>query len=95
MFEWGGGVLWADNAASRDRFEVGPIEDQLPLSPELRQQLESLSVWHDTALDWDNPSGPSPWTPEERSQFEIAAQTALQSLAVELGAAYAIRYQPL
>lgn len=95
MFEWGGGVLWADNAASRDRFDVGPIEDQLPLSLALRQQLESLSIWHDTALDWDDPAGPSPWTAAELARFEAAVQVALQSLALELGSAYVIRYQPL
>ncbi|QFZ92057.2 hypothetical protein [Synechococcus elongatus] len=94
-FEWGGGILWADDAASRDRFDVGAIEDQLPLSPSLRQQLDQLSLWHDTALDWDDPAGPSPWTAEESAQFEVAAQAALQALRLELGPNYSVRYQPL
>ncbi|ABB58138.1 hypothetical protein [Synechococcus elongatus] len=94
-FEWGGGILWADDAASRDRFDVGAIEDQLPLSQSLRQQLDQLSLWHDTALDWDDPAGPSPWTAEESAQFEVAAQAALQALRLELGPSYSVRYHPL
>jgi hypothetical protein len=40
-------------------FAMGDIEDRLPLSAESRPRLEELSVWHDTALDWDDPAGPS------------------------------------
>jgi hypothetical protein len=31
MLEWGGGCLWGGNDAARERFDVGPIEDVLPL----------------------------------------------------------------
>lgn len=57
MFEWRGGSLGCGNDAARDAFGVGHIEDELPLSDATRQRLEELSVWHDTALDWDDPGG--------------------------------------
>jgi hypothetical protein len=95
MFEWGGGYLWCGNDAARDAFDVGPIEDRLPLSAETRQRLEELSVWHDTALDWDDPAGPSPWAPEEDARFERAAAEILERVRAELGPDFAVEYRPL
>ncbi len=37
MFEWRGGTLWGGNDAAYDAFDVGPIEDELPLSDATRQ----------------------------------------------------------
>lgn len=54
MFEWGGGCLWCGNDAALAAFDIGPIEDQLPLSPAIRNRLTELSKWHDKALDWDS-----------------------------------------
>jgi hypothetical protein len=73
MLEWGGGCLWCGNDAARDRFDVGPIEDRLPLSAETRRRLAALSAWHDTALNWDYPPDPGPWTAEASERFERAA----------------------
>lgn len=69
FFEWGGGVLWCANDAAHQRFDVGPIEDKLSLSDEIRQRLHGMAVWHDTALDWNNPPGPSPWSKAEDVRF--------------------------
>jgi hypothetical protein len=85
MFEWGGGCLWGGNDAAYDAFDVGPIEDELPLSNATRQRLEELSVWHDTALDWDDPAGPGLWTPEEYDKFHQAAVEILDTIRSELG----------
>src|SRR5690348_1620283 len=63
MFEWGGGCLWGGNRATNEAFDVGPIEDRLPLSPDTRRRLEALSSWHDGALNWEYPPDPSPWPP--------------------------------
>ncbi|WGO99471.1 hypothetical protein QFX18_05270 [Saccharophagus degradans] len=60
MFEWGGGIIWCDNDAAREVYEVGAIEEKLPLSKNLLEELENLSKIHDGALDWSNPSGSSP-----------------------------------
>jgi hypothetical protein len=95
MFEWGGGCLWCGNDAARDRFGVGNIEDALPLSQETRDQLETLTEWHDTALDWDDPAGPSPWTPSERAAFEVAALKMRERIQAELGPDFQVTYKPL
>ena len=85
MFEWGGGCLWAGNDAARKAFDVGDIEDGLPLSDETRRRLEELSVWHDTSLDWDDPSGPGPWSKDEYERFNRAAAGILEAIRAELG----------
>ncbi len=92
MFEWGGGSLWCGNDAARDEFDVGPIEDRLPLSPRTLRRLEELSVWHDTALDWDDPAGPSPWPPDEYLRFDLAAREVLAAVRAELGQDFQVDY---
>ena len=95
MFEWGGGCLWCGNDAARDAFDVGDVEDRLPLSAETRRRLEELSVWHDTALDWDDPAGPSPWTPDDDARFDHAAAEVLERIRAELGPDFQVDYTRL
>ncbi|HYW13974.1 MAG TPA: hypothetical protein VE871_18565 [Longimicrobium sp.] len=93
MFEWRGGCLWAGNDAAFKAFDVGAIEDKLPLSDETRQRLEELSVWHDTALDWDDPGGPGMWPPEEYERFDRAAREMLERVRTELGPEFSVEYR--
>ena len=93
MFEWRGGSLWCGNDAALDAFDVGPIEEVLPLSADTLRRLEELSVWHDTALDWDDPAGPSPWPPEEFERFHRAAAEILETLRAELGPEFQVEYR--
>jgi hypothetical protein len=95
MFEWGGGCLWGGNEAAAKAFDVGPIEDHLPLSPGTRQQLRKLSLWHDSALHWEYPPDPSPWSREERERFERAAAEMLTVLQIELGPRFEVVYVAL
>lgn len=95
LFEWGGGAIWADSDMARARFGVGPIEDQLGLSPALRDRLGKLSTWHDGALDWDDPTGNSPWTEEERMRFDEAARLTMRDICRELGPTLDLHYVPL
>jgi hypothetical protein len=95
MFEWGGGCLWAGNDAAYEAFDVGPIEDRLPLSDDVLRRLDELSAWHDTALDWEDPAGPSPWTPDEDARFDAAAQQMLHALQAQLGNDFEVIFQPL
>ncbi|HEX2076164.1 MAG TPA: hypothetical protein VHG08_00595 [Longimicrobium sp.] len=92
MFEWGGGCLWCGNDAAREAFDVGPIEDRLPLTPGTRQRLEELSRWHDTSLDRDDPAGPSPWPPGESARFDLAAAELLDRIRAELGPDFQVEY---
>lgn len=95
MFEWGGGCLWGVNHAAFRAFDVGSIEDVLPLSDDARARLEELSVWHDTSLDWDDPAGPGPWTPGEYEDFEQAAVELLERIRAELGPEFQVWYRRL
>ena len=79
VFEWGGRWLWCGDAA-RDAFGVGPVEDRLPLSAATRQRLAELCAWHDGALDWEYPTDPRPWPPEERQRFQRAAAAAVAAV---------------
>ena len=95
MFEWGGGCLWCGNEAALERFDVGPIEDRLPLTPGTRRRLEELTAWHDKSLDWAYPPDPSPWTATERERFEEAASEVLSAVRAELGPEFEVVYQAL
>jgi hypothetical protein len=95
MFEWGGGCLWCGNDAARDRFDVGLIEDRLPLSQQTRRRLQELSAWHDGALNWDYPPDPSPWSSAERERFEQAAGDVRAVVRAELGPGFEVVYEPL
>ena len=46
MFEWGGGSLWYGNKAALKQFDVGPIEEILPLSKLALGRLSELSQCH-------------------------------------------------
>jgi hypothetical protein len=95
MFEWGGGCLWCGNQAALDRFDVGPIEERLPISEQARGRLLEMSQWHDGALNWDDPAGDSPWSAAERIRFDQAASELLEVLRQELGPEYEVVYEPL
>lgn len=90
FFEWGGGVLWCGNEAALQRFDVGPVEDKLPLSNETRERLRGMTVWHDTALNWDDPAGPSPWSAAEDARFTEAVARLVDDIRHELGPDYDI-----
>jgi hypothetical protein len=94
-FEWGGGCLWCGNDAASGRFDVGPIEERLPLTPHTRRRLQELSAWHDGALNWDYPPDPSPWSVAERRRFEQAVGEVRSVLQVELGPEFEVVYQAL
>jgi hypothetical protein len=92
MFEWGGGTLWAANEAARSRYDVGALDDVLPLLEKTRGRLEELSVWHDTSLNWDYPPDPGPWSEEEYARFAAAAEEIRAGVQAELGADHAVVY---
>jgi hypothetical protein len=93
MFEWRGGCLWPRNDAAYERFDVGPIEDDLPLSPEAAARLEELSEWHDSSLDWSYPQGPSPWSAAKFEAFDAAAEELLAQIRRELGPEFTVVYE--
>lgn len=92
MFEWGGGTIWGDNRAAKELYDVGPIEEKLPLSKSVLEALESLSRVHDGALDWEDPCGSSPWSKLEFERFDKSALRILNTIEGELGGEYEVRY---
>jgi hypothetical protein len=95
MFEWGGGCLWCGNDAAVKAFNVGPIEDRLPLPASLRRQLAEMAAWHDGSLNWDYPPDPGPWPPEEHERFENAVNEVLAVVRAELGPEFEVIYKRL
>lgn len=95
MFEWGGGCIWCGNDAALERFDVGPIEEKISLSEATLQELETLSTWHDKALNWEYPPDPSPWSQAEFKEFEKAALAMRAKLQAELGASFEVIYEPI
>ena|SRR5215213_7406403 len=92
LFDAGSGVcLWADNEAARESFGGSAVSSEdLPVSPETEARVERLIAWFDESVDWDDPGGPWPWTPDEQARFDAEAQAVLALLREELGAEYAI-----
>lgn len=92
FFEWGGGVLWADNDRARDTFGYDIDPEDVGLSPATCQKLEQLSIWHDTALNRDYPPDPGPWRQEECDRFNAESHAIYATIQQELGADFAVLY---
>jgi hypothetical protein len=95
MFEWGGGCLWCLNDAAFKRFDVGPVEERVGLTPQIKERLQRLTEWHDTALNWDHPPDPGPWTKEQYDEFDIEALDVLCQIRQCLGPKFRILYDKL
>ena len=87
--------LWAGDDFTLDTFDVGPIEDKLPLSDEIRQRAEEISDWYQTSVDWDYPPAPTPWSEEECDQFRIIAREFFEDLQQELGDDFELLYDQI
>ncbi len=77
FFEWGCyDCLWGDG---------GPVDyEKAGVSKELEEILTELGKEFQTALDWDYPQGPSPWTIEHKKDFLKRQQAAFDRLKEEL-----------
>ena len=95
MFEWGGGTLWSGNDYTRGKYGFGNIENALPISKNLVQRLGEMQVWHDTALNWEYPPDPGPWSPEQYDEFEKAVIDIMQDIKQELGQSFEVVYVKL
>lgn len=58
-------------------------------------ELQTLSTWHDKALNWDYPPDPSPWSAEEFTLFDAAALSMKAKLQLALGEDFEVLYEPI
>lgn len=93
MFDWGAGTcVWSANAAAREKYGYLIALHRLPISAGLLQTLLDLCARHDEALDWDAPSRPLLWNPEQRARFSQEARSGYERLRGELGTEYDIAF---
>lgn len=95
FIEWGGGFIWPDSsdATTFERFDVAPLNpEELYVSQELCTELHSLEKEYQTALNWDSPLDPSPWSKEHFKNFYDRLKIAYQKLCDELNASYDIAF---
>lgn len=94
MFDWGSGVcLWSKNKAAEDKFGEYPITtDKLPVSQELKEELERLIEKHDEALNWNEPTSDLLWDDNQINMFLISAKEGYKELCEELGTDYEIDF---
>ncbi|MFI8854090.1 hypothetical protein [Streptomyces sp. 891-h] len=85
-----GGVLWAMTPEDRDAWGYPVDLDRLPISPTLRDELESLVALYDTSLNWSCPPDPGPWREAECRQFNVAVRQTVGRLRTELGPSWQI-----
>jgi len=91
FFDAGSGVcLWSGNDAARAEYGIAITAEQLPLPSATRQEIARLVAQYDTSFDWNDPAGPTPWSPEECASFNEAARALLQQLRAQLGPAYTV-----
>lgn len=96
MFDWGSGAcLWSCNKEAKEKFGDYPIEDleKLPVSAELRNELEYLIPEHDKALNWDDPGGDLLWNVQQVTQFKQRAAQAYEQLVPELGSDFQAEFK--
>ena len=96
MFDWGSGVcLWSSNDEAKEKFGDYPIEDleKLPVSAELRRELEHLITEHDKALNWDDPGGDLLWNDQQIADFKQRAAQAYEQLVRELGSDFEVEFK--
>lgn len=90
--EWGGTCLWSKNDKARNCFDYAVDNNDLPISKELKDLLHQLEKEYQSALNWDYPPDPSPWTKEKALDFKKRATVAYDRLIKELGDEFEVEY---
>jgi hypothetical protein len=93
-WEWGtGSPFWASNDAAFAQFDVGPIEPAtLGLPDGVVAELERVSVWHDSALNWKEPNCPGPWRQDECDRFNADSRAIFERCAALLEGRIDLKY---
>ena len=70
--------------------ESGAVGDDLPISDELKRELNALDDEFWGYLDWSDPGGPPVWTIEETYAFFDRAEPVFKRLEEELRGKYMV-----
>lgn len=93
FIEWGGISFWGMNDVAKEKYGYPIAIEQLPLSINLKRELYELEKEFQTALDWENPTEPSPWNETQKTSFRNRAISAWEAVKFELGNEYEVSYQ--
>jgi SAM-dependent methyltransferase len=85
-------AFWGANDAAREDFGYCIKPEQLPLSKETAQWVVAMSVWHDTQLNWSEPSMPLEWKQDECDRFNAASEQLFETASRELGSDFELIY---
>ena len=94
FFDWGADCcLWSGNDAAEKQLGCGIIGyDKLNISEQLKADLEKMAHEFQTALNWDYPPDPSPWSIEQKDDFMCRSKMAFDKLTKELGENYEVEF---
>ena len=95
FIEWGGNCLWPDSTDkdTYEKYDVGPLlPKDLGCSDDLCRELDALEEEYQTALDWEYPPDPSPWSEEHFFDFFQRLRCAYVKLCKELEYNFEITY---
>ena len=86
MPDYGCSPLWADSGD-----EVGNISpDELPITDDLRAELNAWASTYDATLNMDDPLASGFSNPDEEAKFVQTGNTLATRLKLELGTEYII-----
>ena len=76
----------------------GGEEDLIPyewlgISEELETTLRDMAKEFQTALDWEYPPDPSPWSEEHKKDFLERAEKVYERILAEIGDEYEVIYR--
>lgn len=85
MPEYTAPSLWPVNRAAHADFGIPIHYDQVGLSDALTKKLEAFDHKIMGIIDWNDPAGKSPMTPEERKALYQEGKRLMQETIQELG----------
>lgn len=93
-FEWGCETpFWAADDYTMEELGIPVKLDTLELTDFYKEELKELCDLHNSSIDWDNPSTPSPWTDNQKISFNNKALSIFHEVCKNLGSDYILNYK--
>lgn len=91
--DYGSGWLWAGNDAAFAAFEVGPLDEKLPLSAATRAEADALSTLHHSTLNMADPLSPLPLSPDFCADFNTRTAALFRAMQADLGPGFMLIFE--